>query len=201
MTILAFVRHGQTEWNHQQRMQGRKNSMLTDVGVKQAQSLQNKLATVDFDACYVSPSLRAIQTAELIIHNTQHSLLIDDRLQEIDMGAWEGQLAKTIEQESADEWYAFWHQPDTFKALNGGENFTEVEQRIASFLAGLLSEQTDKTYLIVSHRLTIKVALNFLLKHSLSHLNQLPDIKPNSLSIFDTQTDSIISYSDISHYE
>lgn len=64
-TRLYLTRHGETEWNVIHRMQGSKDSPLTELGVRQAESLKAVLDTVPIDAVYASPSPRAMRTAEI----------------------------------------------------------------------------------------------------------------------------------------
>lgn len=67
MLKLYLVRHGQTEWNIQKRMQGWEDSALTEKGVNNAIALRKKLEGVEFTAAYTSTSERTIETARLII--------------------------------------------------------------------------------------------------------------------------------------
>lgn len=68
-TEIILIRHGETEWNAQQRMQGHSNSELSAVGREQIQALGRWMKNESFDHIYSSDSLRARQTAEAI---TQH---------------------------------------------------------------------------------------------------------------------------------
>ena len=84
MTTIYCVRHGQSEANLAQIMQGSKiDTPLTKLGKKQALAAKAKLATVSFDAVYASPLKRAVQTAKLISSATP---TLDDRLVEFDYG-------------------------------------------------------------------------------------------------------------------
>lgn len=90
MTTIYCVRHGQSEANLAQIMQGSKlDTPLTKLGKQQALAAKAKLATVSFDAVYASPLKRAVQTAKLISSATP---TLDDRLVEFDYGTWDGQL-------------------------------------------------------------------------------------------------------------
>lgn len=90
MTTIYCVRHGQSEANLAQIMQGSKiDTPLTKLGQQQALAAKAKLANVSFDAVYASPLKRAVQTANLISSTTP---TLDERLVEFDYGTWNGQL-------------------------------------------------------------------------------------------------------------
>ena len=67
MTRIFLSRHGQTEWNVQRRMQGHNNSDLTELGKKQALALAEIIKNIEIDIVYSSSSLRAVDTAKLIV--------------------------------------------------------------------------------------------------------------------------------------
>ena len=75
-TEIFFIRHGETEWNSQQRMQGHSNSDLSPVGKVQIQALGRWMKIVPFDHIYSSDSLRAKQTAEAITKFSGHEINI-----------------------------------------------------------------------------------------------------------------------------
>lgn len=76
---IYLVRHGQTDWNAQHKAQGRTDIPLNQVGVQQAKTLQNDIASLSFNAIYTLPLQRAIKTAQ-IATNYQQPIICDDRL-------------------------------------------------------------------------------------------------------------------------
>ncbi len=80
MTQVILIRHGQTEWNQQRRMQGHSDSPLTGKGVRQAQLLGKRLASMSFDALYSSDSGRAHHTARCVAEATGHPLVVEPGL-------------------------------------------------------------------------------------------------------------------------
>ncbi|EQB85893.1 hypothetical protein M918_16965 [Clostridium sp. BL8] len=66
MTRLYITRHGETLWNTEGRMQGWNDSPLTDLGIKQAEWLRDRIQDEKIDAIYSSPSNRAFKTAEIV---------------------------------------------------------------------------------------------------------------------------------------
>lgn len=75
--MIYAVRHGQTDWNKEGRLQGRKGLELNEEGVRQAEALREQLGAVAFDCVYSSPQARALQTAAIA---TGANVVVDDRL-------------------------------------------------------------------------------------------------------------------------
>nr|WP_241781106.1 histidine phosphatase family protein [Lactococcus lactis] len=94
MLEIYLIRHGQTKWNLENKMQGSLNSDLTVEGVKQAVSLGKELNKHYFDHIYSSTSPRALETSRLIFGDEKKTS--SDLLGEIAMGAWEGKLIKKL---------------------------------------------------------------------------------------------------------
>src|SRR5207253_1033662 len=98
---ILLVRHGETEWNRQRRVQGRLDSPLTQQGITQAGAIGRLLRTLPDAASariVTSPLGRARRTAELIGEHfpVRLELAIDDRLREISVGAWDGLTYRDI---------------------------------------------------------------------------------------------------------
>lgn len=91
---LYLARHGQTDWNLEMRAQGRQDQPLNDTGRQQAYILRNKIAHLQFDACYSSPLKRAAETAQ-IATNKRLEIIYDDRLLERNFGDFEGKIIKS----------------------------------------------------------------------------------------------------------
>lgn len=204
MKPLEFylVRHGETTWNQEKRMQGQKNSPLTPTGREQAHLLGKKLKHEDFTTAFISPSLRVLETFKLMSENLALTTKQHPDLQEIQMGCWEGQLQTEIAKQAPQEWYNFWHQPELFQGKNSGETFSDLSIRCENFLEMLKREDIGGKVLIVSHRLTIRTMINLLLKQELAQLTELADILPNSLTkiAWDGEKAYLKVYSDVSHY-
>lgn len=151
---IYLVRHGETEWNREGRLQGQQDSPLTDKGRAQAHRIGLALrAVVDNPGgCRIiaSPLGRAFQTAEIIgralgLENPE--IHIDARLREIAFGAWEGMTLdeiavgdpETLRRCQKDFWTV---------ASPGGETFTAVERRVKAWLDDLAA---DARAIVVAH--------------------------------------------------
>ncbi len=117
---LYILRHGETVWNQQGKFQGRKDSPLTEKG--QAQALKQKALLANIQnppsKIYSSPQGRAVHTAHLAL-GSDEGLVLDNRLQEIDFGEWEGSTREEIKSQID---YSFESGLWNFKSP-GGEDF------------------------------------------------------------------------------
>ena len=129
MLELYFVRHGETEWNVENRLQGRLDSPLTERGIKEARLLAERLAQLPFKAAVSSPSTRAVETAKILIGMRGIPLYTDERLMEIDLGDWQGKTKAEIR--AADPWNyeCYYHYPHLY-AREGSERFLEDDEEI-----------------------------------------------------------------------
>jgi len=143
---LFVLRHGETEWNVSGRFQGRMNSPLTARGKAQAKTQKKLLSGVKYlpPVAHVSPQERAAQTAEIAL-DPDVQVLIDDRLQEIDFGAWEGVTREDIKSQITCTFESgLWN----FQSP-GGEDFAALSKRVQGFLASL-----DAPAIVVTHGTT-----------------------------------------------
>ena len=89
---LYLVRHGQTDWNLEERMQGRKGVGLNETGVKQVEALRDKIKDIRFEICFVSPLQRAVDTARILVGG-KCGIVEDERIMERGFGEFEGRKA------------------------------------------------------------------------------------------------------------
>ena len=87
---LYIIRHGETSWNVQRRLQGASDTDLNENGITLAKRTGEALKEIPFDLCFTSPLKRAKMTAELILAGRDISIYDDERLREISFGEWEG---------------------------------------------------------------------------------------------------------------
>jgi probable phosphoglycerate mutase len=90
MTTLLLVRHGETDWNAEGKLQGHTDRPLNDFGRRQAQALADRLAGEPIDAIYASDLSRARETAEILGANLGLGVAVDPDLREKNWGNWEG---------------------------------------------------------------------------------------------------------------
>jgi broad specificity phosphatase PhoE len=90
MTELLLVRHGETDWNAEGKLQGHTDRPLNDYGRRQARALADRLAGENIDAVYASDLSRARETAEIVGEKLGLTVAVDPDLREKNWGNWEG---------------------------------------------------------------------------------------------------------------
>lgn len=201
MLELYFVRHGETEWNVEHRLQGRLNSNLTEKGIRDAKLLGKRLEGTDFDAVHVSPSKRAMETAKLIIGDRQLPFKQEERLMEINLGNWEGRTMEEIEAMDPVGYDLYHNHPSQFKGT--GESFADVKARIEAVLKDLENTYQSGRILIVTHGVVVKVLQTICKNVSLDFVWEPPFIEGTSITIVKAEGGNrdLMLEGDISHKE
>ena len=161
-TELILIRHGETVWNSQQRMQGHSNSDLSEEGRAQIESLGQWMKNVSFDHIYSSDSLRARQTAEAITKYSGHTLKIDQRLREKNLGVFEG-LTTEEAKERHPEIFRLFKTAGSNYVIDEGESTQQLLDRALEFIEEIRLKHLDKRVVLVTHGGVVRV----LIKHTL----------------------------------
>jgi broad specificity phosphatase PhoE len=90
VTTLLLVRHGETDWNAEGRLQGHTDTPLNELGRRQARTLADEVAGDGIEAVYSSDLARARETAEIVAERLGLAVVLDPDLRERDWGTWEG---------------------------------------------------------------------------------------------------------------
>ncbi|MEW9095715.1 MAG: histidine phosphatase family protein [Clostridiaceae bacterium] len=201
ITNLYLTRHGETLWNTQGRMQGWKDSPLTDKGVLQAELLGEKLNDLDIDIIYSSPIGRASHTAQILRGNKNILIEFDDRLREINMGKWEGMLQEDIENIYKEELYNFWNRPHMYKPIEG-ETFNNIINRTTTFIEEIVDKHRGKNILVVTHTIALRSMLAYIENKDLEKFWDDIFIHPTSLTMIriGDNVKEITLKADISHF-
>ncbi|PUB19112.1 histidine phosphatase family protein [Yoonia sediminilitoris] len=166
---LYILRHGQTVWNAEGRMQGELNSPLTAKGRTDAARQGEILATRRLKGFgfFTSPQGRAFQTAGIALAHLADTIRTDDRLREIGVGDWTGLLRDDLPMPDV---------PDPFIAqyemAPGGEGIAALEVRVRAFLADLAGPAVLVTHGITSRVLRCVVVGNAALEAANIHGGQ-----------------------------
>ena len=153
-TKLIVIRHAETTWNRDKRMQGTTDTPLSDVGRAQAQALGRRLAGRDFSALYSSDLSRARDTARAIAEHTGCELVLDPRLQERRFGIFEGLVAAEIEARYPEE-HARFASRDPDYAVPGGESARSFSTRCLGCLARIAGRHRGEEIVVVTHGLVL----------------------------------------------
>ena len=164
--LLYVIRHGETDANKEGRFQGWSDNPLNEKGIELAAVTGRAMKGIHFDGCFSSPLIRAQQTAQIVLRESENAdipILIDDRIKEIGMGEWEGKRFRTdLRDAEAEAAKQFFHRPFEFPGFPGGENARQVCERTQQFLWELAAKDDKRTYLISIHGFAMRAMLNCL---------------------------------------
>lgn len=125
---LYIIRHGQTDWNVEGKIQGRQDIPLNDMGRRQARALADGMKSRPVASVYSSPQKRAMETAEAIAGPLGLTVKAVPQLMEIGYGDWEGRSAEDILTTDRELYESWWQHPATV-APPGGETLNQVDER------------------------------------------------------------------------
>ena len=153
------MRHGQSTWNHERRIQGQLDPPLSDEGRRQAAQLGRRLAGRKFAGFYSSDLRRAAETAQLV----GESIGIDPtpmaELREIYLGQWEGLRTEDLATRFPEAWASWIEEPD-WDLVPGGEGSAAFEARVGVMLDTLFKRHTQGDVLVVTHGGVIQIAIH-----------------------------------------
>lgn len=157
MTKLILVRHGETDWNVEDRIQGWLDIPLNAEGRRQAEGLAEELAKMKIAVIYSSPLKRAFQTAEIIAERHHLRVKKVSDLKEINQGKWQGLLVSEAK-ERYEELYQRWLTHPLGVKPPEGESIEEVCQRVKEACQNLVNNHPRETLCLVTHKVTAALA-------------------------------------------
>ena len=147
---ICLVRHGETEWNLGQRIQGHRDMPLNATGQGQAAALAAALAGQSFSAIYCSDLLRARQTAEPLAQHLGVQPMFEQELRERNFGCCEGQTYDEIMAGDADVALGFASRQPDF-VLPGGESLLQHLERVERCLSRLAAKHAGECIAVITH--------------------------------------------------
>ncbi|HOT95809.1 MAG TPA: histidine phosphatase family protein [bacterium] len=167
-TELIVVRHGETPWNMDRRMQGHEDVPLNETGRRQARAVAAHLAAESIDRIYSSDLQRALETAETIRGRRGIALFTDVRLREIHMGSFQGMTQGEAREKHTEAWERFFIHDAEF-ALPGGQSRSQKQIEIAEFMEEVVRDNPGRRLVIVTHGGILIAMLRHVLHISPSH--------------------------------
>ena len=149
-TRIIAVRHGETAWNVDTRIQGHLDIALNDTGHWQARQVARALADEPLAAVYTSDLQRAHATAQAIAQASGAPLVAEPGLRERSFGELEGRTFAEIEAELPEQ-ARRWRQRDPHFAPRGGETLVQLRERIAATTHRLAAQHTEQLIVLVAH--------------------------------------------------
>jgi 2,3-bisphosphoglycerate-dependent phosphoglycerate mutase len=198
---LLLVRHGESTWNREHRIQGQLDPPLSDEGRNQAERLGQRLAGRMFAGFYSSDLKRAFETSQVIGAHIGMDAEPAAGLREIYLGDWEGLRTEELAQRFPEAW-ARWTEKPNWDVVPGGEGAALFETRAAVELDAILQRHSHGDVLVVTHGGLIQVALHRALGHPSRGLFPFK-IQNASISVIEKREGRLIigGVNDTSHLE
>ena len=149
-TPIVAVRHGETAWNVDTRIQGHIDIPLNDTGLWQAAQLGEALSGETIDAIYTSDLLRAHATAQAVARTTGAPLVAEPGLRERSFGHFQGRTFAEIEAELPEDALR-WRKRDPHYAPQGGESLVTLRERIERTVTALVQRHAGEQIVLVAH--------------------------------------------------
>ena len=150
VTRIIAIRHGETAWNVDTRLQGHLDIALNPKGLWQAEQVARALAGEPIAAIYASDLLRAWHTARAIAQTTEAPLMASQGLRERCFGSFEGKTYAELEAQWPEESLR-WRKREPDWAPPGGESLLALRQRIDSTVAAMAQQHLGGQIVLVAH--------------------------------------------------
>jgi broad specificity phosphatase PhoE len=199
---LILIRHGETEWNKQRRIQGcRSDTRLSPKGLEQADRLAAALRKERIDAICASPMKRASETAQIMAEVCKLPVHVFNELREIDAGELDGLFERDLTGPYETAWKEF-RNGNASTPLPGGESLQDLQKRTSWAVDRMLEKHIDGTVVVVAHLLANLVVVCQVLGINLSQLARLRQA-PASITIMEltTQGNSLLLLNDTCHLQ
>lgn len=166
---IYIIRHGQTVWNKERKLQGSTDIELTEEGRKMASLTGQGMKGITFDKVFSSPLKRAYETAQLIHAESNVVIEIDERIREVSFGEYEGLNVDEMLNNEACGFYHFFDKPELYRAAEHGETLEDVILRGNEFIEDkiLPLEGKAQRVMIVAHGAMNKALLAAMLGREL----------------------------------
>lgn len=172
MTTLYLLRHGQSEWNILNKVQGQEDTELTEIGIEQANKAAERLKYENIDIIYSSDLKRAYNTAEIVGDKLDLEVNKLNGIREINFGVWQGLDLDTIKKEHGED-YKLWRTEPHKLNIENAENLQTLKERVIGDVQKLISENPNKKILLVSHGAAIKALILGILDIDISKYNKI----------------------------
>lgn len=206
---IILVRHGETDWNKQRRLQGQSDIELNAKGKKQVEALAQALKNRYTEAIYTSPLKRALDTAQAIGRHHHVDIIPLDQLKEIDAGEMDGLTHEEMKKQFSD-FYSEWQTNCTKVSFPGGSSLPELQERVWSAIEGILNtpapppirgrKTPERTVIVVAHFFPIMSIVCRALGLDLSQCRRLRlDLASICAVDIDNGNISLVSLNDTCH--
>lgn len=172
--IVCLVRHGETDWSRDNRLQGNAENSLNQSGKQQSEAAAGFLRCRNLGCLIkvISSDLpRAAETAKILAAALDVDFETVTALREVDFGEWTGK--KISEVQMTDSECRDWARLDPKRQWGGGESLLEVFERASRLIESLLEERKRTVFILVTHGLVIQTLLSYCLYGKVKSLTRL----------------------------
>jgi len=173
---------------------------LSDVGRRQAQLLARRLQPIVFETLYSSPLGRALETARLIGEAIGRKPVVDQRLAELNYGAWEGRTFEEIKRATPAVYWA-WDADPANLAPPEGETGVQLIERVTPFMAEVAQRHRSGNVVVVCHKTVCRLLACHILGVPLSEYRRRITMDNAAVNIFETREGiwRVLALNDTSH--
>jgi broad specificity phosphatase PhoE len=198
---LILVRHGETQWNRENRVVGFADIGLNDEGRKQVKRLALALKEERVDAIYASPLSRAWETAQEVARYHDGEVKADDAFKEMDAGELDGLTYEDM-RDRYGELIKQWLSEPASVIMPGGESLANVQERAWLAVEKIREKHPDDVVMVVSHNFVILCIICKALGLDLSQFRRLrPHVASISILNFGQRGTSLVLFNDTCHLE
>ena len=200
-TLLCMVRHGETAWNAEGRVQGQLDVPLNDVGFAQARAVASTLCGERFAAIYSSDLARVTQTAQPIAQVLALAVQTDVRLRERHYGMFQTLTYAEVKVRHPED-YARFRAKELDYDFRSGESLQAFYDRSIACLAALASRHAGESILVFTHGGVLEMAYRFARRLSLRSVRdfEIPNAALNRLAI-EGDAWTVLAWADCAHLE
>jgi len=172
LSKIILVRHGRTAWHAEGRYAGTTDVPLDEVGIQQADRVADRLKSAKIDVVFSSPLSRCLELAGKVADSHGLEVVVDDRLRELDLGRWDGEMLEDIVKRDG-EILKRWTKDPTSVTIPGGESLMAVQERSMDWLNEASARYGDGLLLASSHGGPIRAIVTSVIGLPLSNLFRL----------------------------
>lgn len=154
-TVIYLVRHGECEGNTDNRLRGRVDFPLNDIGKKQIIAAADFLSSRKLDIVYSAPLKRALETAEMIARPHALPVTVSEDFNNMRLGVWENRNKDELKKEFPREWKLWLTNPEALN-IEGAETVDNVRERAFRALNAIVESHCGAHIAIISHRGVLK---------------------------------------------
>jgi broad specificity phosphatase PhoE len=194
---LILVRHGETLWNRENRIQGHTDVELSDYGRMQVEKLALSMVKDKIDAIYSSPLKRAYDTAQAIARFHDTEIKVEPKLRELNHGDFESLTIQELK-ESHGAFLKEWIENPASVFMPNGESLAQVQERVWDVMGMIL--ETSRDTLVVSHGMAIMTILCKIQNLSLTNARQMfVNMASKTIVSFENGHGTVLLLNDTSH--